>query len=220
VLGLLLTGPRLPGVVGDIIVEWGNALYQDTVDKFTAGQPVADADLRPVWRNTTQSPLETWDAPVYEQFYRMARAVNWTLPRGQRIRVLAGDSPLDWAKITKPGRLRAVPPRGPFVASLVQQQVLARGRRALLCYGMTGLFHGTGMTGAIERQTGQRIYVIADLVPLAGDPGGLAQRLSRYPRDTVIPAAGTWLGSFNARLFVAEARPGARTPSAGCGWDR
>ncbi len=173
-LGLLLTGPRLPGVVGDIIVEWGNALYQDTVDKFTAGQPVADADLRPVWRNTTQSPLETWDAPVYEQFYRMARAVNWTLPRGQRIRVLAGDSPLDWAKITKPGRLRAVPPRGPFVASLVQQQVLARGRRALLCYGMTGLFHGTGMTGAIERQTGQRIYVIADLVPLAGDPGGLA----------------------------------------------
>jgi hypothetical protein len=129
--------------------------------------------------------------------------------------VLAGDSPLDWAKITKPGQLRAVPPRGPFVASLVQQQVLARGRRALLCYGMTGLFHCTGMTGAIERQAGQRIYVIADLVPLAGDPGGLAQRLSRYPRDTVIPAAGTWLGSFNAGPVCGRSPPRGKNPFCG-----
>jgi hypothetical protein len=40
--------------------------YQDTMDRFIAGQPVADADLRTVWRNTTQSPRQTWDAPVYE----------------------------------------------------------------------------------------------------------------------------------------------------------
>jgi hypothetical protein len=129
VLGLLLTDPRLPGVVGDIVVEWGNALYQDTVDKFIAGQPVADADLRPVWRNTAQSPLETWDAPVYEQFYRMARAVNWTLPPGQRIRVLAGDSPLDWAKITKPGQLRAVPPRGGFLSRRARGHNKRHGNR-------------------------------------------------------------------------------------------
>jgi hypothetical protein len=73
--------PRLPGVVNDIVVEFGNTLYQDTIDAFVLnGQPVADADLRPVWRNTTQSPVQTWDAPVYEQFFRRVRAVNWTLP--------------------------------------------------------------------------------------------------------------------------------------------
>lgn len=215
VLGLLLTDPRLPGVVDDIIIEWGNALYQATVDKFIAGEPVADAELRPVWRNTTQSPLETWDAPVYEQFYRTVRAVNWALPASRQIRVLAGDSPIDWAKITKPGQLHKVPPRDTFVASLVQEQVLAKGRRALLCYGMTGLFHGTGVTSAIEQRTGQRIHVIADLVPLAGDPGGLAARLSRYDRNTVIPAAGTWLGSFNAGRFVAEASPRGKNPFCG-----
>ncbi len=203
-LALLLTDPRLPAVVDDIIVEWGNPLYQEVIDRLTAGQPVADADLRPVWRNTTQSPLETWDAPVYEQFYRTVRAVNRTLPASRRIRVLAGDSPIDWAKITTPGQLRAIPPRDAVVASLVQKQVLAKGRRALLCYGMTGLFHGTGMTETIEQKTGQRIYVIADLVPLAGDPGGLAARLSRYRRDTVIPAAGTWLGSFDAGLYPGQ----------------
>lgn len=204
VLGLLLSDPRLPGVVDDVIVEWGNPLYQDTIDRFVAGQPVADADLRAVWRNTTQSPLETWDAPVYEQFYRLVRAVNWPQPASRQIRVLAGDSPIDWAKITSTSEVRTVPPRDAFVTSLVQKQVLGKGRRTLLCYGMTGLFHGTGMTGAIEQATGQRIYVIADLVPLAGDPGGLATKLSRYPRNTVISASGTWLGSFNAGQFVAE----------------
>jgi hypothetical protein len=40
--------------------------------------------------------------------------------------------------------------------------------------------------------------VIADLIPQQGDPGGLATKLAPYPRDTVIPAAGTWLGRFNA----------------------
>ncbi len=202
-------------MVDDIIVEWGNPLYQDVIDQFTAGQPVADADLRPVWRNTTQSPLETWDAPVYEQFYRTVRAVNWTLPASSRIRVLAGDSPIDWAKITAPGQLHGIPPRDTVVEALVEKQVLAKGRRALLCYGMTGLFHGTGMTEAIEQKTGQRIYVIADLVPLAGDPGGLAAKLFRYRRDTVIPAAGTWLGTFNAGLFVSQTHAGSPNPFCG-----
>lgn len=215
VLGLLLSDPRLPGVADDIIIEWGNPLYQDTIDQFITGQPVADADLRAVWRNTTQSPLETWDAPVYEQFYRLVRAVNWPLPASRQIRVLAGDSPIDWAKITSASELRAVPPRDAFVTSLVQKQVLGKGRRALLCYGMTGLFHGIGMTAAIEQATGQRIYVIADLVPLAADPGGLAAKLSRYPRSTVIPASGTWLGSFNAGQFVTETSGRAGNPFCG-----
>jgi hypothetical protein len=81
-LTLLLTDPRLPEVVDDIEVEFGNTLYQDTIDRFIAGQPVDDADLHPVWRNTTQSPLETYDEPIYEQFFRTVRAVNWTLPPG------------------------------------------------------------------------------------------------------------------------------------------
>jgi hypothetical protein len=71
-LQMLLTDPRLPAALNDIVVEFGNARYQDTVDRFIAGGPVADADLdlRMVWRNTTQSLRQTWDAPVYEQLAR------------------------------------------------------------------------------------------------------------------------------------------------------
>jgi hypothetical protein len=202
-LTLLLTDPRLPGVVNDIVVEFGNALYQDTIDRFTAGQPVDNADLRLAWRNTTQSPGETWDSPVYEQFFRTVRAVNAPLPGRRQIRVLLGDPPVDWSKLTNFSELRNIagPQRDTHPASVIRAQVLAKGRRALICYGMDHLTHGGSRAGRLAR-AGERPYLIADFVPPAGGPGGLARRLSRYPRDTVIPTAGTWLGSVDAGLFI------------------
>jgi hypothetical protein len=205
-LHMLLTDPRLPEVLDDIVVEFGNARYQDTMDRFTSGQPVADADLRTVWRNTTQSPLQTWDAPVYEQFYRTVRAVNWALPAGSQIRVLLGDPPIDWPDVKERSEVGAfLAQRDAHAASVVEQQVLARGRRALLCYGAghlvdpgPGLRLPSGLASIIRQRTGERTYTITDLVPSAADPGGLAGRLSRYPRGAVIPAAGTWLESVDA----------------------
>lgn len=221
-LTLLLTDPRLPGVVDDIVVEFGNARYQDTIDRFISGQPVDNAGLRLVWRNTTQSPLATWDEPVYEQFFRTVRAVNAPLPPGRQIRVLAGDPPLDWSKITSFDQLRAIagPQRDIHAASVVEKQVFGKGRRALLCYGLDHLTHGGSLAGLIERRTGQRPYLIADFLPLAGDPGGLARKFSQYPRDTVIPTAGTWLGSVNAGLFSPDIQAGpnrGRQATRGCG---
>jgi hypothetical protein len=201
-LTLLLTDPRLPGVVNDIVVEFGNALYQDTIDRFTSGQPVDNADLRLVWRNTTQSPGQTWDSPIYEQFFRTVRAANAPLPAGRKIRVLLGDPPIDWSKITNRAELLAFrPQRDTHPASVIETQVLAKGRRALICYGMDHLTHGGSLAGMLER-AGERPYLIADFAPPAGDPGRLAARFSRYPQDTVIPAAGTWLGSVDAGLFT------------------
>jgi hypothetical protein len=208
-LQLLLADPRLPGVVDDLVVEFGNARYQDTMDRFTAGQPVVGAELRAVWRDTTQSPRQTWDAPVYEQFFRTVRAVNWALPTGRQIRVLLGDPPIDWAAVTDGSGIGAfLAQRDAYAASVVEQQVLAKGHRALLCYGAAHLVHpGAGLrvppslAAIIEQRTGERIYTIRDLVPSAADPGDLAGRLSRYPRGTVIPAAGTWLGSVDAGLL-------------------
>jgi hypothetical protein len=208
-LQLLLADPRLPEVADDIVAEFGNARYQDTMDRFIVGQPVADADLRAVWRNTTQSPRQTWDAPVYEQFYRTVRAVNRARPAGRRIRVLLGDPPIDWAAVTDSSGIGAViTPRDAHAASVVEQQVLAKGHRALLCYGAAHLVHPDpslrmppSLASIIEQRTGERMYTICDLVPSAADPGGLADQLSRYPRGAVLPAAGTWLGSVDAGLL-------------------
>jgi len=198
-LQLLLADPRLPEVVDDIVVEFGNALYQPVMDRFTAGPAVNNPELQLVWRNTTQSPVAQWDAPVYEQFYRMVRAVNWTLPQGKQIRVLLGDPPIDWSNVTTGAEAMAFrSQRDSHMASLVKREVLSKGRRALICYGSTHVVHappgarGGGGVALIEQQTGERAYVIV----AAGHP-----RLSSYPRRAVIPCRGTWLESADAAEF-------------------
>ena len=71
----LIRHPSFPGLVNDIVVEYGNARYQATVDRFTAGGDVPDETLRQVWRNTT-IPDAIWDRPIYEEFFRAVRSVN------------------------------------------------------------------------------------------------------------------------------------------------
>jgi len=198
-LQMLLADPRLPQVVDDIVVEFGNALYQPTVDRFVAGAAVENEDLRLVWRNTTQSPVATLDAPVYEQFYRSVRALNWPLPAEQQIRVLLGDPPIDWPRVTTLEEAMAVgDDRDGHLASVIKREVLDKGRRALICYGSVHVMHappgaaGGGGIAQIEAQTGLRSYVIL----AGGHP-----RLLSSPRRAVIPAKGTWLQSAETTEF-------------------
>jgi hypothetical protein len=98
----------------------------------------------------------------------------------------------------------------PVVRMSPKTQVLAKGRRALICYGLGHLTHGGSLAGILER-AGERPCLIADFVPAAGEPGGLAGRFSRYSPGMVIPTAGTWLGSVDAGLFSpGPVRPAAR----------
>src|ERR1017187_5976159 len=123
------------------------------------------AQLRQVWRDTTQSPLNTWDSPVYEQFYRTVRAANWALPAAKQMRVLLGDPPIDWSKIRDLSQVGGFgSQRDNHAASVVKKEVLANGRRALLCYGWGHLAHGGSLVGLLERQTNERVYTIVDLV--------------------------------------------------------
>ena len=203
-LTLLLSDPRLPGVVDDIVVEFGNALYQHTIDRFIAGQPIADADLRRVWRNTVLSPSETWDEPMYEQVYRTIRAANRPLPPGKRMRVLLGDAPIDWSKTTNQCEwLPIFQTRDQHFVSVVKNHVISKGRRALLLKGLDAFVRPM----AIEQVTGDRVYAIVDLAFAASDPGGVGTQLAQYPRFTVIPAAGTWLGSADAALLFGDVGP-------------
>ena len=85
----LIRDPRFSATVNDIVVEFGNALYQDVIDRFVQGEQVAYEDLRKVWQDTTQRGT-VWDRPIYEAFYRAVRDVNATLPIARRLRVSWG----------------------------------------------------------------------------------------------------------------------------------
>lgn len=132
----LIHHPQFAGLVNDIVVEAGNSLYQDVMDKFVAGEDVPYDALRRVWQNTTQ-PNDIWDKPIYEEFYRAVRALNSGLPRERRLRVLLGDPPIDWATVHTISDLPVGPTNGrdSVPIELIRREVLARGRRALIIYG-------------------------------------------------------------------------------------
>jgi hypothetical protein len=123
----LIKSPEFSVKVDDIAVEFGNALYQPILDRYVAGDPVPIKELREVWRNTTIL-TGVWDAPIYQQFFAEVRDLNQTLRRSRRLRVLAGDPPIDWSKIRD---LTDATPflgaRDSYFASMIEKEVLAKG---------------------------------------------------------------------------------------------
>ncbi len=234
VLTALLRHPALPGKINDIVVEFGNALYQDLADRFILGdRPVARADLTQLWRFTIGGNV-LWDAPVYEQFFRTVRAVNGMLPAAHRMRVLLGDPPFDHRRVRgvadKDYVLSMIAQRDAHYAAVVEREVLRKGRRALLIAGSNHLLRGLrGNEGArglnaasrlVRRHPGA-LYVIDLLVLPTGAPqDSLLQRaraaVAGWPRPAVATLAGTWLGAttqsvepwINAGAYLAS------TPSA------
>ena len=130
----LIRDPRFPLVVNDIVVEFGNSLYQDVIDRFVDGRAVPQKELQQVWQNTMQT-WGPWDKPIYEQFFRAVRDLNRRLPKAHRLRVILGDPPIDWSKIESFADIRKIGRPDSFPAGLIQHEVLDKGRKALVIYG-------------------------------------------------------------------------------------
>src|SRR5262249_14415236 len=96
----LIQNPAFPQKV----FEFANPVYQALLDRFVNGDPVPAEEIQHVWRDTTQRGA--FDSPVYEQFLNTVRAVNANLQPHARIRVLAGDYPVDWRTVSTPNDLK------------------------------------------------------------------------------------------------------------------
>ena len=144
----LIRDPRFTDLANDILVEFGNARYQDIMDRFVRGEDVPYELLRRVWRDTTQVECE-WDLPIYEEFFRVVRTVNASLPRTRQLRVLLGDPPIDWDKVHTIQDLHtAMGDRDGYAVEVLRREVLAKGRRALVIYGGQHLIRKNTVPGA------------------------------------------------------------------------
>ena len=94
----LIRHPGFAGTVNDIVIECGNARYQNIADRYFAGESIQRDEIRQIWENTTVVS-GVWQQPMYEEILADIRAFNMTLPERQRIRVLLGDPPIDWSVV-------------------------------------------------------------------------------------------------------------------------
>ncbi len=131
----LVRDPRVQAAVDDIVVEFASARYQDTLDRFERGEEVPDTALRQIWQNTTSAGAAA-DLPIYEEFLRAVRAVNASPAAKHKIRVIAGDPPIDWENVHTPADYEKwIGMRETFPADLIQKEAVAKHRHALLIYG-------------------------------------------------------------------------------------
>jgi hypothetical protein len=208
----LLRDPRISSVVDDIVVEFGDARYQDVIDRFTRGEDVAYASLRHVWQDTTQVEF-IWDLPIYEDFFRAVRQVNASLPRAHRLRVLLADPPIDWATVrSREDVQKYALQRDAYAVDLIRREVLARKHRALLVYGTQHLVRKNVIAGAadesapgivalLEKDKATQVFSVLpatrrDLNALQGDIG-------TWPIPSLALLRGTVLG---AALWDSDAR--------------
>ena len=197
----LVRHPRFAGTVTDIVVEFGNARYQDVADRYVAGEPVARDQLEQIWENTTVA-TGVWTAPMYEGMLSEVRSLNGTLPLNKRIRVLLGDPPIDWSVVRGPADEDMNDWRDAHFAWVVGEQVMKRGRRALLWIGGAHLsrqvFFPNSLIHLLDRRfPGQTLVALAidrrDVDPQVLDRFGDWQSL------TAVPVRDTWLGRLDFR---------------------
>jgi len=212
----LIRDPRFTQTVTDVVVEFGSARYQDTIDRFTRGESVSENSLRHVWQDTTQ-PSQLADATIYQDFFRAVRSLNATLPEGRQLRVLLGDPPIEWERVTTPSDFSHwLQQRDSFPAGLIQREVLAKGRRALLVYGQMHFQRRQFLTNydmssplaetivsLIQKDAPRSVFTIwpiSDLEKFQPD-------VASWPAPSVAKIRGTSLGAVDFAVFRPANEP-------------
>lgn len=79
------------------MVEFASRSDQALLDRYIGGEDVPYTEVEHIWRDTTK--VASWESPIYANWLAAIRQVNKNLPASRRIRVLAGDTAIDWRRI-------------------------------------------------------------------------------------------------------------------------
>ena len=214
----LAASDELARVADVLIVEFGNARYQSIVDRYVAGADVEMARLRRAWQDTTQ--VGAWDAPMYEDLFRAVREANAHRPASERLRILLGDPPIDWAAIERRSQVEEyLRSRESFIARLIEHDVIDRHRRAVVIAGLAHIERTAGggsrpnVTGMLDRRNPGSVFVIGTHLGFPLD--AWEQRLASWPTPSIARLEGTWIGllpkgegiaqdAFDAMLYLGQ----------------
>ena len=202
----LIRDPEFPEKVNDIAVECGNSLYQPILDRYIAGENVSFAEVQKVWRNTTQPMCGM--SGFFEQFFPLVRAINQKLPAVRRLRVLAADPPIDWEQVKTIDDYLRFKDRDVSIASVMEKEVLAKHRKALMLFGVVHLMHGVNVpppgnaVTIYEKDHPHVTFVINNLADDFNLPASAVNRFANWPAPSLALAKGAWLGGMElANVF-------------------
>jgi hypothetical protein len=212
----IIHSPVFAKKVHIVVVEGLNALYQDVLDRYIRGEDVPREEVQRVWRDSTGIFIGPVMLTMYQQLLSEVRAVNRGLPDGLKLRVIAADPPLDWAKVQSAADFRSIlGKRVEFGAAVIERETIRKRQKALLVFA-SGWFtrnkqHMTAnglapwtdtIGGQIDRDFPGRLYVIASLRSGEYPVTARLEELIGAPASPVLLRLhGTVFGSFDANEF-------------------
>ena len=162
--------PRFARDVRNLVVEFGASSHQAVIDRYVAGESVPYAELRKVWNDTVG-----WTPPPalvgFAKFFAAVRDVNKSLPRDQQVKVWLGEPPLDWTTPTRDDIRAAMGARDTYPAALIRDQILAKGEKALVIYGVGHLAGGPMLKGLLDATHPGAMFVVMPYAPPLQYPG-------------------------------------------------
>jgi hypothetical protein len=205
----LVTTPEFADRVDDIVLEMGNSLYQDSVDRYVRGEAAPLEDVQKAWRNTIG--LVGPPSPLVADLYRAVRDTNIGRRGKHQMRILCGDPPIDWDRVKD---MHNVTPyldqRDVWYARVVKDEVLAKHHRALLIMGATHFLRNSPHPSAgIEsklRKAGAKTYLIVFGTNTPGECCELDHRFDSWLTPSVVGARG-WVGELPAQSLIEGGYP-------------
>jgi hypothetical protein len=183
----------------DVVTEAASSRYQAVMDRYVNGDEVSYSDLRHAWDDSTQAQVLTPPGEI-PPIYRSLRDVNARLPRSRRHRALLGDPAIEWEHVqSNVDYQRWLELRDSSAAGVVEREVIAKKRRALIVYGTMHLqrrqqIANYDMSNPLA-QTIVSLLIRAGVRPfvVAAIPEDDATRSWPFPRAALL--AGTTLGA-------------------------
>jgi len=198
-LDKLVSTPQFSDRVDDIVVEFGNSLYQKSVDLYVAGDNVPIEQVQKAWRNMIGAVGPP--SPVYASFYKAVRDENLKRRGKHQMRLVLGDPYGDWDKIKDAEDLGPyVANRDQWYAQVVKDEVLSKNHRALLIMG-AGHFLRRNGPGYVEREiraAGANPYLVVFGTNSVGGYDDLDSRFDSWSRPAIVSVAGNWVGELPA----------------------
>jgi uncharacterized iron-regulated protein len=220
-LQALVATPAFADRVDDIVLEFGNSLYQKSVDRYVAGEDIPLEQVQRAWRNTVGAIGPP--SPVYGAFYQAVRESNLKRKGKHAMRIVCGDPYIDWGNVKDREDIGPyLAHRDEWYAEVVKEEVLAKHHRALLIMG-AGHFLRRNGSGAVERQSreaGAKTYLIVAGTNTVGGYDDVDTRFDAWPPASIVSLADTWAGELAALpVFtggtVGNVRSGAGSGAAG-----
>lgn len=170
----LVRDPSFQETVQNIVVEFASRQNQSLLDKYITGDDVPFEQLCRIWRDTTK--VGSWESPIYAEWLAAIREVNQKRPPNHRLRVLAGDTSVDWNRIQTHDAWVSLGDNNISITDVILNQVLRKKQRALVVLGSNHMMRsgdrngGPNVTTRLESQNPGSTYIVLMLNARTFDP--------------------------------------------------